>query len=366
MKTIFILFVIALVVIFAQNPFNLSTTVGSPEHTFFQHHGIRRRIQDYRVFVSPAAGPGCFVTAGFDEQFIQLYQTNQLDTNARWFVGGSSGALRFTALITSVLSGVNHVRQFQEYFTHMYYRDGNSAETLVPMMNTLIEICAPKKYLSDIVNHPHLHLCVFVTRLKIAPDAPTWKLFLFFIGLFIVNLIYPQAVHSFCEPICFYTGTHFPIQCPGVRFVPITSDNFYDVMRATTCIPFINTPIAQIGQETGTFVDGAVCHYQLNIPCTYEYPTVYLGNISDSKIKPTAFDIHLPWRKLPSAKLEQCLRIHPTEYFRQHIPEQRFPRVSDWFDRTYQKYPERRYHSWLTTLELSRKQWDRENVLSTT
>ena len=336
-----------------------NTSLSHKTKSFFDIVPTRgiQTLNTFRIFVAPASGPRCFTTMGFDRQF----RKSQIDSRSKWFVGGSTAALRFTALIAGLILNKNISKHIQHIFTEMTYQHGDSPDTLSPMMEKLIQACAPKSILSEIVHHPYLHLCIFVARLKYTTDISDWRLKLSFGGMYMTNLVYPQGLDYFYDTCCFYTGNSPPplISKTHICFEPITVENFYDVLQATTCIPFVSKRATQIGKHSGLFFDGAICHYHLNLICNQpEYPTLYLSDqFVDSQLKANVFDSWVPWRGIPEQDLKYCTRIHPTTFFQSQIPENRFPTVSDWFDTCYVQNPKRRKRSWLKAYKLSIKKW---------
>lgn len=377
-KFLLLIFVIGIVIWILSFSKNLKPRYSYKDRHFYD---IKQNVQSvqtvqsrfdlncFRIFIAPASGPRGFITMGFDESFVKLYrQTPSIFSNKnRWFVGGSTAALRFVALISSIVSGNNHSRMLQECFTDMTYRDGDTPEVLTPMMMELISVCAPKKLLSKIIKHPYLHLCIFVIRLRNMPvDITDWKLKGHFLYLFLINMWSSQSLCDYVDTICFYSGKESPPIQSGTQktiiFEPLTVENIRDVLRATTCIPFVSERVCKIGSKTGLFFDGAFCHYQYNLDCTdVNYPALYLGDDhKNSSIKPTIFDFILPWRNISKCKLKYCFQVFPTEYFKSQIPECKFPEISDWFESKYIQSPECRKRSWLKAYQLSVHYWEKE------
>lgn len=318
---------------------------------------LNYRINDYRIIVAPASGPRGIITMGFDRQFVNEYRPGQ----SRWLIGGSTAALRFVAVIATLLSGVDRSKQLQQFFTNISYRKTDTQKTLTRLMNELIDTCAPVKWISAILRHPELHLCFFVVRF-FNTNLSNAKLRLVMAQLFISNL--RNKLHTHYEPIVYYTGTQPPpfITDPHVRFVRLTETNYRQVLLATTCIPFLSEHVNEIDDSTGTFLDGAFYHYHFNIDNSDKYPALYLGDEIGS-VKRNVMDYFVPWRQVSDFDLRNCTRIFPTDYYRRQLPNQRFPRVSDWFDEDYIEHPERRQQSWNKAYELSLTHW-KETQLS--
>lgn len=344
-----------------------TTTLDAP--TFYDFAPSRNlRTKAFRVVAAPATGPRYFATIGFDVQFVQGFidaeKTNKTPRSV-WLLGGSSAALRFTAIITSILlKRPQTIRDAVDHFTEMTYHRGDLPETLAPMMAEMINICAPLSLLSGIVNHPKIHLSIMVAHFH--PrfiEYPDWKLKLVFAECFLANIVSPSHLNRFFTRTCFYSGTvRPPFFGPDdlVRFVPLTSDNIKQVLKATTCIPFISERVTAIpGCSRGLFFDGALCDFHVNLRVDNErFQMLYLaGEPLSTPIKQTFFDVILPWRKAPSCYFDNCSVIAPSAYFVSQVPGHRLPCVSDWFDKTYMSHPERRKESWGAVACLAMTEW---------
>ena len=320
-------------------------------------------LDNFRVYSAPASGPRGFVTMGFDNAFFEMVKQNKIKST-KWFVGGSTAALRFCCLISSIVENKNLTDSMREHFTEMTYKQGDTPQVLSPMMEELIDICAPSA--EKLVTHPQFHLAIMVAHFD--PCYITykdWSLKMVFLSLFFLNLILPKQMSKFYKRTCFYTGPEPPpfITDPSIEFCPITANNLKSVLRATTCVPFVSERVESIpGLEAkGLFYDGAICDYHMNVCITDpEYQMLFLGDVPDEHVKQSFFDVIIPWRGAPASFFQNCSVIKPSHQFVESICGKRLPNVSDWFDKDYIKDPEKRKASWRSVYSLSLNHWGKQ------
>ena len=332
-------------------------------------------LNNFNVYSAPASGPRGFATAGFDDAFLEMVQKNPFEMaqkiqdtkNTKWFVGGSTAALRFCCLISSIIKNTNRIHSMREHFIEMTYRPGDTPGVLSLMMQELIDICAPSDVLEQIVTHPQFRLAIMVAHFD--PRFTTysdWRLKLVFLSLFALNIVLPSKMSTFYKPICFYTGPEPPPFFAGsscVEFCAITPQNLKSVLRATTCVPFVSERIESIPGygSNGLFYDGAICNYHMNVCITDpKYQMLFLGDVPDEQVKQSFFDVIIPWKGAPAAFFENCSVIKPSYSFVCRVLGRRLPNVSDWFDKFYVQHPEKRKASWRGVINLSLEHWSKQ------
>lgn len=206
------------------------------------------------------------------------------------------------------------------------------------------------------VTHPQLRLAVMVTALH-APYArlPDVLLRALLLGFVAANAASPAALALLLRRLCFYTGPEPPPFAPdaSVTYVRLTQSNYHDVLRATTCIPFVSERCTYIeGVGHGYFCDGALSDYYLGMrPASPSHPLLLLGD--RPSVKKTAFDLFVPWRNADAAFLTDCCVLHPNAAFARALPAGRYPDTFDWFDRAYVAAPGLRQWHWRAAFDLS-------------
>ncbi|KAI8910916.1 hypothetical protein EDD86DRAFT_203918 [Gorgonomyces haynaldii] len=314
---------------------------------------LLRDLDYFQVFVSPASGPRFLASAGFSQQFVQLYESNQIH-GEKWFIGGSTGALRHVALIASLVNGQDMVAKLRDCYVGMDYKEGDTPLVLHPMMENTFRTILPKHMVDQVIDHPQLRLGIVVCRIY---DPLSWmpssillgSLLAFYLG----NFFHPAILGLLCEKIVFYTGDKPPTfidPSHHVRYERLTSDNIYQVMHATTCIPSISFPCNYIhGIGRGLFVDGGVRHYYLSFKLNV--PSLLISD--QERYYATAFDAQLPFYRRSDRLFENTSVLRPSKEFLDKISH--LPAVKDWFKKEYIRNPDLRRKHWLWTFTLARR-----------
>ncbi|KAJ3360254.1 hypothetical protein HDU91_004675 [Kappamyces sp. JEL0680] len=329
-----------------------------------RHQGeFKAKGLDYfSYFFLPAAGPKAFVSCGFEYSLRAMDKTIQ---SPKWFIGGSTGALRAFAYVSGLVQDKDITLALKEHYCQMYYQKGCTSDDLHSMMEQLYQTCAPSESLRQVVYHPTYRIAVIVTQLHpFLEKLPAFLLKFSFAVLALVNLLLPNFIYLFCKRICFYTG-YMPPDClvddPSVDFCPLTPENAHQVLHATTSIPFISTPCTFIhGKGKGLFHDGGITDYMLNT-CVkpHHEPGIVLGDTPPLfPVYRNIFDQMLPWhRHLPRHYFEHTSIVRPSSHFLTAFPEKKLPSVSDWFHPEYIADPEKRRDFWGRVYQLSQLHW---------
>ncbi|KAJ3043556.1 hypothetical protein HDV00_004656 [Rhizophlyctis rosea] len=339
-------------------------------------------FNDFDVYVAPASGPTGFVTMGFEKRFRTLAKDGRI-TGEKWFVGSSTGALRWTALLSDIVerdrrgpkrvvstslsnpySNQDRSDQLAEQYMDMTYKDGDTPDSLGVMMEKMYNIVLPQPDdLSHLLSHPRFHLAIMVVAIH--PRYATLHpilLKLVFLFHFLLYVLVPPSIALIFKRYCFYTGptppSHIlnPIsKSQPLLYEPLTVDNIRSVLHATTGIPFIQPPCISVpGLPPGLYIDGGFTDLLLNFRPSL--PTLVLadnGGATRGSIKPTFFDVALPWRKTPKSALKMCGIVAPVTAFRMQLPDKRYPNVMDWFRKEYKLDAEKRRRNWKRCYEIS-------------
>lgn len=78
----------------------------------------------HSIYIAPASGPSGLTTTGFESRITDLYHGKKL-SGTKWLVGSSTGALRFMALVGSLVSRErNLTEELMEHYCKMWYKHG--------------------------------------------------------------------------------------------------------------------------------------------------------------------------------------------------------------------------------------------------
>ncbi|KAH6591437.1 hypothetical protein BASA61_004948 [Batrachochytrium salamandrivorans] len=303
-----------------------------------------KNLDYFSVFVGPAAGPRAFVSAGFERQLKQLLNSNKI-VGTKWLVGGSTGALRFMAFVSSLVTNRDLTAELKEHYCQMYYKQGDTPAILQSKMDQVYHTCAPLEGIAEALEHPTFKLAIIVA--SVSPwfiGLPDIILRVVYAGFFLGNMISPNILSFLCQRICFLYWAR-------------SSGVFKRGARRLTWHSVLQAYIKKLA--SGLFVDGALTDYYLNSHFTNPaLPALLLADSQDCKVYRTIFDCYLPLpRTVPESMFENCSAIYPTSHFISELPERRLPSMSDWFHKEYILDPERRRNNWRRVFELSEDHW---------
>jgi hypothetical protein len=315
----------------------------------------------FKYYILPAAGPKAFVSSGFEYKLYDQFRTGNIH-GKKWFIGGSTGALRAFAFISSLITGKDHTEMVKDQYCEMYYQKGTTPDCLHKMMLELFQICANPKLVDQILHHETFNIAVMVCQLRSTFSyLPLFMLRPILAAIAIGNCFSPQWLHFGFQRICFYSGDAPPpclVEDRTIKFCKLTVENAHHVLHATTCIPFVSRPCTFIeGLGYGLFMDAGVTDYYLNF--RIQQPGILLGDIHPEEVIPrSALDGFLPWkRQLPEDYFEHCTVVRPTQEFILSFPQRKLPSVRDWFTEEFITNPQKRHRYWNQVFHLSRKHW---------
>ncbi|KAI9095562.1 hypothetical protein DFS34DRAFT_183042 [Phlyctochytrium arcticum] len=333
-----------------------------------EHQQLHQKDLDYfRIFVAPASGPSGLVTTGFEARLKALHTKGQLN-GPKWLVGSSTGAMRFLALIGSIaFPEINLTEELMRHYCWMMYKDGDTPRALRPMMEQLYKIVAPENLIQGILDHPEFRVAIVVSNLRsMYQNLPDWALRGLFVTYALGNLVSDSVLPTLCERIVFYSGDEIPTfmangagGVENVRFVKLTTDNIYQVLHGTTCIPFVQERCEYIHSAGhGLYVDGALTDYMFNVKLTEPSDrALLLSDQPTPQVFPTALDAYFRWRSTPPASLHHVSVLHVSGNFAAKMIDGQLPRLRDWFEKHYIAQPDLRRRKWQDAYHLSQETW---------
>lgn len=306
------------------------------------------------------------ITSGFETQFSKMYASDQI-TGKKWFVGASTGALRSIALLSTIIKqqkdpSFNATKNILKQFCDMVYKPGDTPDVLKPLMERMYLLAAPEDCIEQVLHHPTLHLAIIVTALDesyILMSDTQLKARLAWIGAKYV--FSAECLSKTVKRICFYTGPSPPeflkdsMYPKELQYIRLTRSNVYDVLHATTCIPFIQQRCNFIdGLGKGVFMDGAITDFMLSIQvCHGQYPSLLVSDTVDGQVCQSVFDIWTPWKSTPKCYYLNCSVVCPSRDILQYFPDGTLPTVKDYFKKEYIETPQKRQDKFYKTYELS-------------
>lgn len=262
----------------------------------------------------------------------KLYHTSKEDI---LLVGASMGSLRSVAIIQSNLNPeIDYTEILANFMIDLTYHIGDTPQTLTNHLEKLYDILLPEDTIDKILNHPHIHLGIMVTRLKspfhYLPDLLITIIILLYLLLGIFTPIH--LTNLLFDSVCFYTGSNPPpIQSitHKIHFIPFTSDNLRLGLKASARLPILTKQVKLIN-NSDYYLDGGLINFMCNFkPCPKEDHKLTI--IYDSTFQ--NFPTYLDNIYIFSTKNKNKI----TSYI---------PSLIEWFYPSYILNPEKRIQKW--------------------
>ena len=324
-------------------------------------------ILDYDIIILPPTGPQCICTAGFETTFIKQYNNlkkSNKPIKPTTFICSSFGGYRTVSLLTSIFTEKDIVSQFYDHIIDMTYQKTDTPETLEIMMSSLRKKIIIDSAISEIIKSNDFKIIIIVDRLK-----PIYNylhvyiqyMFMFFLGL--VSIFFPLILQdTLFDRLCFYTGNNPKDIFPNNYFEEyhkLTTKNFNDVLKASSCIPGITIDsnfINDVGK--GIYMDGGLSDINIGFKINNNYSGLILNQASS--LYQNWFHFTIKYPPIPNDFYKNLSVIYPNKNYIKNIPNNRMAQINDWFDSKYIESPNKRKNDWTKQKQLSIKHFNND------
>lgn len=288
------------------------------------------KADDVRAMTGAAGGPKWLILGHLDRVIFSSWLKNR--KQPLFLVGSSAGAWRF-AMVTQADPAVA-VTRFEQAYIHQYYSDNPTpaeiGQEAMRIFNDIMPAGAP----DQILGHPFLRLNIMVVRCK-GPTAQEAKPVQIagLLGAAILNTIHRRSLGLFFNRVLFHdsrdTLPFWEMNGFPLERIPLARANLRQALMASGSIPLIMPGITAIpGAPPGTYRDGGVIDYHMDIPCSLDGGIVLFPHYTD-RIIPGWLDKRLFWRKPSSANMANVLMICPSKSFISALPYGKIPDRND-------------------------------------
>lgn len=139
------------------------------------------------------------------------------------------------------------------------------------------------------------------------------------------------------------------------RFVELNTGNLRQALLASGSIPMVMQGVRDLpGAGTGTFRDGGLLDYHLDLP--YSGTGIVLYPHFTDRVIPGWFDKTLPWRRACTTRLQDVLLLAPSRDYLARLPYGKLPDRNDF--KRFMGDPAGRQQYWRTAMDESRRLGD--------
>jgi len=314
--------------------------------------------EQVQVMAGASGGPKWFTLFGLDKYlFGEFFKSRQ---KKLYTIGSSVGSWRLSCLAQK--DPVAAIERLAEYYSNETYTDEPSVDEISAKAAILLKKVLGENGAQEIAENPIIQSHFIVARAK--GLAKSENRFLQMAGLINAasfNIISRKMLDLFFQRYLFFnhnSGTdfqtsYFDYQQESTRYVSLTKDNVYQVLRASGAIPMVLEGIKNItGSDAGIYRDGGIIDYHLDIDFGDKglilYPHFF------PTIKPGWFDKSLSYRKADPKNFDRVVLITPSA---NHVAQLPYGKISDRNDFTHFD-SETRIKYWQTILSESEKMAD--------
>ncbi len=307
---------------------DLDFYAGSRALQLIRSNGLK--ADDVQVMTGAAGGPKWLILGHLDRVIFSSWFKDR--KKPLFLVGSSSGAWRF-AMVTQT-DPVAAVNRFEQAYIYQYYSKNPTPADIrreaVRILNDIMPTEAPDQILS----HPFLRLNMMAVRCKgpVARESKPVQM-AGMLGAVALNIIHRRGLGFLFDRVLlhdprdippFWEMDGFPIQR-----VPLIRANLRQALMASGSIPLIMPGVTDIpGARPGTYRDGGVIDYHMDLPCSLDGGIVLFSHYTD-RIIPGWLDKRLSWRNPSSTNMADVLMICPSKSFLSALPFGKIPDRSD-------------------------------------
>ena len=308
---------------------NLSILAGGKAREIIKEEGLRpERI---KVVAGAAGGPKWLVLYHLDRAVFSSWFTGR--TEPLFLLGSSIGVWRFAALCQN--SPLEAIDRFRQLYINQTYTLKPGVEEITREMIRILNGLMDEARIGEILGHPFMRLNVMATRCKgTAASDNKALLSLSLAGGALANAITRTGLRIFFERSLFYDPRDllpfFEMDELPIKRVPLDKINIRAAVRASGSIPLVMSGVTDIpGAPAGTYRDGAVVDYHLDVPFLKKNEGLVLFPHYTDRVIPGWFDKKLPWRKPAPSNMDNVILVSPSKKFVLGLPQGKIPDRDD-------------------------------------
>ena len=307
-------------------------------------HLRRNGLSSSDVGIIPAAagGPKGLILGPMDRFLFNEWLPNSQQKID--LVGASIGAWRMaTACMTNSRAGF---QRLERDYIHQHYelKPGEkypSAQQVSDSFRANLNLFYGGQ-VESLLMHPRYKLHVLTSRGKgLLKQESSWATPLGYGLAFFRNLLSRKAMGASLERVVFSAdGAHLPSETNDYATLqlPLSSENFMDVLQASCAIPFLLKPVHEIkGAPSGAYWDGGITDYHLHLEWKQaekrgqqsDCGKIVLYPHFQKSVVPGWLDKNLKWRHKATHFLAHTVVLAPRLEWVQTLPNGKLPDRTD-------------------------------------
>ncbi len=328
---------------------NLVFLAGKNAYSLVKDNGLKPDM--VKVIAGAAGGPKWLVLNRLDHLLFSSWLKNRLEP--LFLIGSSIGAWRFTAMCQN--DPIEAQKRFEFSYINQRYKSIPVTGEVSGESKKIIDSYLDDEGIEEIFNHPFLRINFLATRCKgLTASNNKWLLGLGLSSSVLLNLVNRNLLRLQFERTLFHHPESLPpfLQTSDfpINRIELNKANYKQALLSSGSIPFLMEGVQQIeGVPDGTYRDGGLIDYHLDIPYLLDDNSIVLYPHFTSRIVPGWLDKSLKWRKPTADFLKNVLLVAPSESYIRQLPNQKIPDRNDF--RLYMGRDNDRIRDWNTVVK---------------
>jgi hypothetical protein len=306
---------------------SLTLLAGPDALRLIRERGLR--AEDVDVVPGASGGPKWLVLAGLDRVlFGEFFQGRQRPLH---LIGSSIGSWRLACLAQQ--EPMAALERMAAAYIDQRYPPKPPPSLVTATSASILDALLGQDGAEQVLQHPWARLHVLTTRCRglMASEQPQAQLLGFALGA-LANLVSRRSLGLQMERVIFHTaGDTSPFSgltdLPSVH-LPLTRENLRPALLASGSIPMVLAGVQIPGARPGTYRDGGVIDYHLDLDFgpgegLVLYPHFY------PYVVPGWFDKSLRWRRAGPTNFRRALLIAPSPDHIARLPYGKIPDRED-------------------------------------
>jgi len=312
------------------------------------------KSDDIKVMAGAAGGPKFLVLTGIDHfLFGHFFKGRKKPLH---YLGSSIGSFRAAAL--GQKDPIKGIEKFTTtYYLEQKYSDNPDMKEVSREAWRITDAFLSDEDIDYLIEESFLRINFFSTRFTgLGSSDNKYLLGASLLGGITANKVSRSLLFKLCDPILFSTpGERAPfyetiVKNSKYRF-ELTRENFKKALNSSGAIPYAMEGIRNIpGTMKGTFRDGGVCHYHLDVDFGVKDGIVLFPHFFNT-LTPGWLDKKIKSRKPKKENFSNTIMICPSQKFIDTLPDRQIPDRKDFF--TYIGRDDKRIKNWETIVKKS-------------
>lgn len=247
-------------------------------------------------------------------------------------IGSSIGSWRFACY--GQAQPVAAIERFEAAYLDQTYSDKPDIHEITRKSREILKYMLGPEGVREILDNPLLRTHIMTVRSRhITASENRWLLAAGLLSAAGLNAVHRRTLGLFFERALFFDPRELPPFFDATGFplqqIRLTSGNLEDAVAASGSIPLVLSGVRDIdGARTGTYRDGGIIDYHLDLPHSAEERLTLFPHFYD-RIVPGWFDKQLKWRRPNAGNVDRTILISPSAEFVASLPHGKIPDRSD-------------------------------------